>query len=126
VNHFTLPDNHQEESDASHFPGLVQKTATVKIKNKRISEPQRNTVLIIGYSHARGCAAELSSSLDTTFKVMGAVTPGFRLEHITCLARREISHLHRNEFVIIWGGGFQRHKRNESNTGLRQIRKFAL
>jgi hypothetical protein len=31
VNRFTVPDN-QLESEASHFPGLVEKTATVKIK----------------------------------------------------------------------------------------------
>jgi hypothetical protein len=67
VNHFTLPNNHQEVSEASHFPGLFEKTATLKIKNKCISKPQRNKILIIGDSHARGCAAELSSSLDTTF-----------------------------------------------------------
>jgi len=105
VNRFTLPYNHQEESEASHFPGLVEKTATVKIKNKCISKPQRNKILIIvGDSHARGCAAELSSSLDTTFEVMGVVMPGSRLEYITRLARREISHLHHNNDVIIWGG----------------------
>jgi len=36
MNLFTLPDNHQAESEASHFPGLVEKTAVVKIKNKCI------------------------------------------------------------------------------------------
>jgi hypothetical protein len=120
-----LPDNHQEESEASHFPCLVEKTTTVKIKNKCISKPQRNKISIIGESHARGCATELSSSLDTTFEVMGAVMPGSRLDHITGLARRVISHLHLNDFVIIWGGANDIN-RNKSNTGLRHIRKFAL
>jgi hypothetical protein len=115
VNHFTLPDNHQEESEASHFPGLVEKIVTVTIKNKCISKPQRNKILIIGDSHATGWAAELSSSLDTTFEVMGAVMPGSRLVHITHLTHREISHLHRNEFVIILGGANDIN-RNESNT----------
>jgi len=64
VNCFTLPDNHQEESEASHFPGVVEKTATVKIKNKCLSEPQRNKMLIIGDSHTRGCTAKLSSSIE--------------------------------------------------------------
>ena len=54
MNHFMLPDNHQEESEVSHFPGLVEKTATVKIKNKCISKPQRNKILITGDSHAQG------------------------------------------------------------------------
>jgi hypothetical protein len=44
VNRFTLPDNHQEESEASPFPGLVEKTAIVKIKNKCILKPHRNEI----------------------------------------------------------------------------------
>ena len=104
VNRFTLPSNHQKESEASHFTGFVEKTTTVKNKTRCISKPQRNKILIIGDSHARGCAAELSASLGMTFEVMGAVMPGSRLEHITRLFRREISHSHRNDFVVIWAG----------------------
>jgi hypothetical protein len=69
--------------------------------------------------------AKLLSSLDTTFEVMGAVMPGSGLEQIRHLACQEISHLHRNDFVIIWGGASDIN-RNESNTGLRHIRKSAL
>jgi hypothetical protein len=100
VNHFTLPDNHQEESEASHFPGLFEETAAVKIKNKCTSKLQRNKILIIGDSHARGCAAEILASLGTTFEVMVAVMPGSRLENITHLARREVSHLLHSEINI--------------------------
>jgi hypothetical protein len=32
VNHYLLPDNLQEEPEAFHFPGLVEKTATMKNK----------------------------------------------------------------------------------------------
>ena len=56
---------------------------------------------------------------------MGAVMPGSRLEHIARLAQREISHLYRNDFVVIWGGANDI-DRNESSTGLRRIRNFAL
>jgi hypothetical protein len=34
VNRFSLPGNLQEESEAFQFPGLVEKTAPVKNKNK--------------------------------------------------------------------------------------------
>jgi hypothetical protein len=80
---------------------LVEKTATVKNKNKCISKLQRNKILIIGDSHAKGCAAELSTSLGKTFQVMGAVMPGSRLEHITRLACRQLSQLYYDDFVII-------------------------
>ena len=56
---------------------------------------------------------------------MGAVMPGSRFGHITLLARREICHLHRNDFVVIWGGANDIN-RNESSTGLRHIRNLAL
>jgi hypothetical protein len=55
---------------------------------------------------------------------MGTVMPGSRLEHIMSLAHREISHLRRNDFVVIWGG--TNDSRNESDAGLRYMRKFAL
>jgi len=34
VNHFSLPGNLQELSEDSQFPGLVEKTAALKNKNK--------------------------------------------------------------------------------------------
>jgi len=55
-------------------------------KNKCTSEQQRNKIIIIGDSHARGCRAELLNSLGKNLEVMGAVMLGSSLEHITCLA----------------------------------------
>ena len=97
----------------------------MKIQNKCTSKAQINKILIIGDSHAKGCAAELSTLIGKTLEVMCTVMPGFRLEHITCLAYREISQRHCDDFVIIWGGANDIN-RNESNTDLRHIRKFAL
>jgi hypothetical protein len=56
---------------------------------------------------------------------MGSVMPGSRLEHITNLARSDISHMNRNDFVVVWGGTNDISK-NESNSGLKYLRKFAL
>jgi len=72
----------------------------------------------MGGSHARGCAA--SSSLNEKFEVMGTVMPDCRLEHITSLARREVSHLDRNDYVVIWGGTNDIN-RSESFVGLRHM-----
>jgi hypothetical protein len=118
VNRYTLPNNHHDDSEASQPTGIVGKRASVKIKSTCVSKPRKNKILIIGDSHARGCAAELSSSLDETFEVMCTVVSGSRLEHITSLAHLEISHLHRNDFVVIWGGTNDI-SRNESDAGHR-------
>jgi hypothetical protein len=56
---------------------------------------------------------------------MGIVMPGSRLENIMLLANKEISVLHWDDFVIIWGGANYVNK-YESNIGLKHIRKFAL
>jgi len=96
---------------------------SVKPKNNFISKPRKNKFLSTGDSHAMGCAVNLSSSLNEIFEVMGTVMPVSRLEHITSLARHEISHLDHNDYVVIWGGTNDI-SRNESHAGL--MRKFAL
>ena len=83
---------------------MVGKTASVKVETNCISKPRKNKILVIGDSHARCCAAELSFSLNETFEVMVTVMPGSRLGRITSLAHRKINHLRRNDFVVIWGG----------------------
>ena len=111
----------------SQSPGTTEKTTSVRINSNVIQKPRKSKILIIDDSHARGCAAELSSTLGETFEVKGTVMPGSSLEHITSLARREISHLHRNGCVVIWGWGVANNiSKNESNIGLRHLRKFAL
>ena len=78
----------------------------------------------MGDSNARSCTANLSSSINETFEVMGTVMSGSRLEHITSLACHEMRHLDCNDYVVIWGG--TNDSRNWSLVGLRHMRKFAL
>ena len=125
MNRFSLPDNLQEESEAFQFPGLFEKTATMKNKSYCTSKPQRNKILIPGDSHARGYATELSNSLVKTFEIIGAEMSGSRSGHITRSLHREISQLHRDDFAIICGGANDI-IRDESNIGLRHIRKFVF
>jgi hypothetical protein len=124
VNRYVLPNFHHEDPEDPQSSNSGGEKTSVKPRNSFISKPRKNKILIIGDSHARGCAANLSS-LNETFEVMGTVMPGPRLEHITNLARREISHLDRNDYVVI-GGGTNDISRNESHAGLRHMRKFAL
>ena len=94
-------------------------------KGEISKQTKKKQVIVIGDSHARGCAAELSASLGNSFEVMGTIMPGSGLRHITGLASRETSQLQRNEFVIICGGANDINK-NESSIGLQHIRRFAL
>jgi hypothetical protein len=99
----------------------VGKATPVKTVYNCFSKPRKNKnkILIIGDSQARGCAP------SKTFEVTGTVIPGSRLDNITSVARREINSLCRNDFVVIYGGTNDISK-NESDVGLRYMRKLAL
>ena len=105
----------------------VGKATPVKTAYNCLSKPgkNKNKILIIGDSQARGCAANLTSSLSKTFEVTGTVMPGSRLDNITSVARCEINSLCRNDFLVIWGGTNDIYK-NESDVGLIYVRKLAL
>jgi lysophospholipase L1-like esterase len=84
---------------------------------------KRNKISIIGDSHARGYAANISNYLDKDFETMGTVMPGARLENIIKLNTREIKTLGKNDAVIVCGGANDIGK-NESNVGLRHLKNF--
>ena len=53
----------------------------------------KHKIIVIGYSHAHGCAAEIKLNLDEGFEVQGFVNPGTRLNTITTSAKTDIQHL---------------------------------
>ena len=48
---------------------------------------RKHKIIIIGDSHARGCAAEIKANLDEGFEVQGFVNPGVGLKTITSTAK---------------------------------------
>jgi hypothetical protein len=105
---------------------LVHKTFT-KVNQKKEELCQTNSkkskILIIGDSHARGCASNLSSHLGKDTDVMGTVMPGSRLEHIVKTNIKDIRTLEKKDAVIISGGSMDINK-NEAEFGLRQLKKL--
>jgi hypothetical protein len=81
--------------------------------------------MIIGDSHANGCAANLIHECGKSFEVMGNVMPGSGLLNITQATNKEISELNRNDYIVIWGGS-NKISKNESSKALKHATKFAL
>ena len=48
---------------------------------------KEHKIIVIGDSHARGCAAEIKLNIDEGFKVQGFVTPGTGVSTITTSAK---------------------------------------
>jgi hypothetical protein len=98
LNRFVLPierNSHMEGNKTGDF-------GTVKdiMNNKR-------KVIVIGDSHARGCASELNAKLNTQRKATlayGIVKPRMGLEKTVDLTKKETNILEKKDTVVVWGG----------------------
>ena len=105
-------------------------TMTTINKNSEINRKKCNTrhsntqkIIIIGDSHAKGCAANIKHILGKTAVVTGYVSPGSKLENITNIANNEINNLTKKDIVVIWGGSNDITK-NESDKCLKHLLNF--
>jgi hypothetical protein len=80
TNSYALLDNIQEASELSHHHNKTSEVASTRNLKKFFPKSMKNKIVIIGDSHARGYAAELSSTLGNDFEVTGTVIPGARLK----------------------------------------------
>jgi len=78
---------------------VVQQKSVTKIPPKK-----RNKIIILGDSHARGCASEVQHNLDHTFETQGTVKPGANLEEIVTPPTDTTTKLTKKDVVVIWGG----------------------
>jgi hypothetical protein len=80
----------------------------------RIQKKKKHKAILIGDSHARGCAEKLSNYLGKTYEVTGYVSPNTGLDVITNSAKEEINQLTQKDVVMVCGGTNNISK-NESN-----------
>ena len=92
-----------------------------RAKNKHVEK--KDKIIVIGYSHARGCAAEVKLNLDECFEVQGFVNPGTGVNSITTSAKTDIQHPSKWDVVAVWGDSKDVGK-NETKKGMNCIQKF--
>jgi lysophospholipase L1-like esterase len=80
-------------------------------------------VLILGDSHARGCAQEIQHYLNLNFSIQGIVKPGAIMKDIVSSPSNLVKNLDSKDTVVIWGGTHDIGK-NESNQALKEIKIF--
>jgi hypothetical protein len=82
-----------------------------KVKNESREKVQRTKtkhmgkklkIIVIVYSHTRGCAAEIKLKLDEGFEVQGFVNPGTGVNTISTCAKMGIQRLSKQD--VVWGG----------------------
>jgi hypothetical protein len=81
------------ESMGTHEPKVKNENTDMvrKAKNKHVET--KHKIIVIGDSHARGCAVEIQLNLDEGFEVQVFVTPGTGVSTITISAESDIQHL---------------------------------
>jgi len=75
-----------------------------EVRTKGVPGKRKQKVIIIGDSHAKGCAAEITHNLERTFEVTGYVKPRMGLEEITNIARKETDEFTKKDMFVVWGG----------------------
>jgi len=103
----------------------MKKTRGIANPNVRTQIKKKHKAILIGDSHARGCAEKLSSYLGNAYEVRGYVSPNTGLDVlvITNSAKEETEQLTQKDIVIVCGGTNNISK-NESNKGLRHVTHF--
>jgi hypothetical protein len=91
---------------------------------KHASQKQHK-VMILGDSHARGCAAEVKHLLSSDFEVFGTTNPGAGMKTIKDTAGAKVQQLTKKDVVVLWGGSNDIAK-NNSLVGLKHITKFLI
>ena len=69
VNKYAILDSLQKESEAFQNYSRTSEVALLKNKKKRPPNTRKRKIVIIGDSHARGYAAEISSGLGKDFRL---------------------------------------------------------
>jgi hypothetical protein len=88
----------------------VRKSRTNNCKKKNCNCKKKKVknsvhkVLIVGDSHARGCAAEVKLKLNSDYEVVGFINPGLTMKAIKELAKEKIDQLTKEVIVVLWGG----------------------
>jgi hypothetical protein len=87
------------------------------------NENKSHTVVIYGDSHTRGCASKKKDNLKKTFNVTGLVKPGSDIRTLTNTDKGTFHNLTKNDVIIFWGGANDV-KKNNTKEGLRHVLNF--
>ena len=88
-------------------------------------ERKQHEVLIVGDSHARGCAVSVKHLLNSNYEVFGSINPGSGMKGIKDTANVKIQQLTKKDVVVLWGDSNDIAK-NSSSVSLKHILDFLI
>ena len=104
-------DDDDDDDDTPAKTDRLSKSAISYVRNDKKKNHKKNSVknivhkvLILGDSHASGCASEVKQQLNNKYEVFGFINPGSGMKDIIGSAKMKISQLTRVDIVVLWGG----------------------
>ena len=88
-------------------------------------ERKQHKVLIVGDSHARGCAARVKHLLNNNYEVFGSINPGSGMKGTEDTANVKLQQLTKKDEVVLQGDSNDIAK-NNSSVGLKHILDFLI
>jgi hypothetical protein len=107
INQFEIPNNSEIiaemvwDSRRIHKNANKNKSDTKVQGNQNKQKTRKHKVMVIGDSHARGCAAELRANLRKDYDIQGLVYPGAGINVISTSMEGEIKQLSKQDVIIV-------------------------
>jgi hypothetical protein len=89
----TLLADEKECSGTTNSVSVTQQTNGKEDYSKKAQDRKRNKIVIIGDSHARGCAQEIRHNLKQDYEIDGYVKPGANLQTIVKVPTESLENL---------------------------------
>lgn len=119
---------HKQRSGTKRKKGqFFQEENTLKQKGAKSGKDQRNKILILGDSHARGLAEGIGDRLGSKFRVVSIVKPNARFDDVVIDVEKLCSSYNENDYVVIIGGtnNFNHNRINNIKFNLDKISRMA-
>jgi hypothetical protein len=118
-----IPEESEKNKSTRTLVTIKCKPLESETKKKPVIKQITHKILVIGDSHARDCAAELTTNFQKKDTVVcGVVKPGMCLEVITDSMKNEMEKMTKKD-VVVWGGTNDIGKDN-TNEGQRHLQTF--
>jgi hypothetical protein len=88
--------------------------------NNRSQQREKQRIIIIGDSHARGSARNLQHNLNDDFGLTGFVKPSATIDTLISSMTKATKHLTNNDLLVFWGGSNDM-SRNNSQDALKSL-----
>ena len=75
-----------------------------KKDHKKQKVVNKTQVVIVGDSHARGCASEVKQKLNSEYEVVEFTNPGSSMKDIKESVKLKMAQLTKKDIIVLWRG----------------------